>query len=337
MKDHIKNNAGYLIVVTLFSILFGSYRFSSNMVQLFEDFTYEKFINFGVDKPFVLRTLIGAVLHVVHSIIPISPTALCWLAECGACFMMTVLFCYYLNIFLKDVLLARIFSFTPFLILPYMMLFPRYLPFWYPYDLWSVVFNIAGLILIYQKKWLYFYLTFVLATVNRETSCFLTMTFLLVYFKQMENRKLFFHFAAQLFLWLAVKLAVGHIFANSPGPVFITQIRNNFNFLTNPYFGSLAHNENVAGSVIFEVVFKIAYLVGNFGFVWILVVFHHKYLKNQFLSRAALVLIPFTGAMLIVANIYEYRIFGEMLPFILAPAIVIIANMFRERYVEQPA
>ncbi|MES2388863.1 MAG: hypothetical protein V4543_12750 [Bacteroidota bacterium] len=323
MKEYLKNSIGYFAVVTLFSILFSSYRFFRYLS--WDYLGVNNFIDFKVEKPFVYRTLISSILHFVHGVVPIKPSVLFWFSEFAACFIMAAMFGYYLYFFLKDVLLARIFSFSIFLVLPYIMLLPRYQPLWYPYDMWSVTFNILGLIFLYKRQWLPFYITFILATFNRETACFLTMVYLLVNYRQESNKNMALHFVAQLGLWFGIKIFLSYVFADVPGPVFQHQYMSNIKFFTDPYY------EHRIGSKAFEMVFRLAYMVGNFAFVWLLVMFFHKHLNNLFLSRAALVIIPFFSGMLYVSNIFEYRIFGEMIPFILAPAVVILINMIRAR------
>src|SRR5467141_3903723 len=46
---------------------------------------------------------------------------------------------------------------------------------YYPYDVPSVVFFTLGLILIHDRNWVWFYPLFGIATLNRETSIFLTV------------------------------------------------------------------------------------------------------------------------------------------------------------------
>jgi hypothetical protein len=49
--------------------------------------------------------------------------------------------------------------------------------FWLWYDMPSLFLFMLGLLLLYEKKWWLYYPVFILATLNRETSCFLTLIY----------------------------------------------------------------------------------------------------------------------------------------------------------------
>ena len=46
---------------------------------------------------------------------------------------------------------------------------------YYPYDIPSLTFFALGIILFMQKKWLWFYPVFILACLNRESACFISL------------------------------------------------------------------------------------------------------------------------------------------------------------------
>jgi len=82
---------------------------------------------------------------------------------------------------------------------------------------------------------------------------------------------------------------------------------------------------------ISEFIFKIAYIAGNFGFLWVLVFFNEL---DTFLKRTFLIIIPFYLSMLYVANIFEYRIFNEMIPLVLTPALYILVKKIKSSSVK---
>ena len=68
-------------------------------------------------------------------------------------------------------------------VLPFHFLLPQEFPFYYVYDIPSVFFFTLGLLLLYRRNWLLFYPVFLLATFNRESTCFLTVVFLITSFR----------------------------------------------------------------------------------------------------------------------------------------------------------
>ena len=100
---------------------------------------------------------------------------------------------------------------------------------YYPYDIPSLTFFAAGIILFLQKKWILFYPVFILACLNRESACFITMGGFLLTFQIGEskfvdflksNRKVITQVIAQASIWLALRLILSYTFRNNPGEFF---------------------------------------------------------------------------------------------------------------------
>ena len=101
---------------------------------------------------------------------------------------------------------------------------------YYPYDIPSLTFFAAGVILFQQKKWLWFYPVFLLACLNRESACFISLGgFLLTLqigrksnFVEIlkSNRSMLAQVIAQAGIWLALRLILSYAFRNNPGEFF---------------------------------------------------------------------------------------------------------------------
>ena len=84
---------------------------------------------------------------------------------------------------------------------------------YYPYDIPSMTFFAGGVILFLQKKWLWFYLIFILACLNRESACFITLGGFLLALQigkksnlvtiVLSNKRMLTHVLAQAGIWLA--------------------------------------------------------------------------------------------------------------------------------------
>ena len=101
---------------------------------------------------------------------------------------------------------------------------------YYPYDIPSLTFFAAGVILFQQKKWLWFYPVFLLACLNRESACFISLGgFLLTLqigrksnFVEIlkSNKSMLAQVIAQAGIWLALRLILSYAFRNNPGEFF---------------------------------------------------------------------------------------------------------------------
>ena len=100
---------------------------------------------------------------------------------------------------------------------------------YYPYDVPSLAFFAGGVILFQQKKWLWFYAVFILACLNRESACFITLGGFLLTLQIGEskfvdllksNRMMISQVIAQACIWLALRLILSYAFRGNPGEFF---------------------------------------------------------------------------------------------------------------------
>jgi len=106
---------------------------------------------------------------------------------------------------------------------------------YHAYDLPTLAFYCWGLVLFLRKRYAAFYLLYFLAGLNRESTCFLTITLLALLFSFPErehgitdllrdtwraNNTLFLHCASQTLLWFANMLALQYAFRHNPGSFY---------------------------------------------------------------------------------------------------------------------
>jgi hypothetical protein len=87
----------------------------------------------------------------------------------------------------------------------------------YIYDPATLFLFPMALILIVKKKYLLFYLVFILATCNRETSILLAGLFFLYNLKRMPKSRLVGHACGQAIIWFSIKMLLVNIFRSNPG------------------------------------------------------------------------------------------------------------------------
>lgn len=77
----------------------------------------------------------------------------------------------------------------------------------------------ASLLFIMRRNLLLYYIAFLLASLNKETSLLLIGVFLAKEYKSMNTRTLLIHIVAQLLIWGIVKAGIMFIFKDNPGTV----------------------------------------------------------------------------------------------------------------------
>jgi hypothetical protein len=173
----------------------------------------------------------------------------------------------------------------------------REYPFWYAWDMASVAVFAWGLVFLRSGAWAAYYPLFVLGTFNRETTCFLTFSFLFTRFGSMPRTKLALHCGAQLLLWLAVKWWLRELFRRQPGDVYQSVWRENAESLADPAMWRW-------------------YLMA-FGGLWLVLPFVWHRIADRWL-RAVVFIVPLFALGMFFAGVWsELRIWGELVPVVL--------------------
>lgn len=155
-----------------------------------------------------------------------------------------------------------------------------------------------------RKKWLLFYPVFILGTLNRETTCFLGVIYLVTAFGREKPGKIVLHVLVLAAIWLTIKGCLSRIFAQNPGSLFLFLLVDNFQYLSRP------------GNVLS--------VLSSFGFLWILVLLCFRRIFDRFIRRSQVVALPFFVGMLLVGALVEIRVFGELIPLVLAAVLLIL-------------
>ncbi len=177
---------------------------------------------------------------------------------------------------------------------------------YYPYDLPAIGLFTLGALCLRRRWWLLYYAVFVTATLNRETSCFLTFLLLFTHWGQCRRITLTAHVAAQFVLWVALKAWLSWTFEyNAGAPLFEVKWRDNIEFLANV----LALKPQALQCVM---AFALAWLAAPL--VW-------RPLP-LFDRRALWTAVPFLAGMAVVGNLGEVRIYHELVPLVTTAGVV---------------
>jgi hypothetical protein len=186
----------------------------------------------------------------------------------------------------------------------------------YPSDLPAIVFFAVGLALLLQKQWSLFYPLFIVATFNRETTCFLTLAYLFASLGRERLTTIAKHVGAQALLWATVKLILVDIYgANTVRAyslhfdLFRDRIADNVSYLHEPQAVPL---------------FAIASM---FAFLWIPVFALRRYIQHPFIARAIWIIPVYVGSMFYVGELPELRIYGELIPLVTTATLLVATNI----------
>ncbi len=243
---------------------------------------------------------------------PYNPTALkarYWWTELIALVGLGIVFRRFLSLFIAGYGLTSIFALALYAILPFNYRLQDY----YPYDIPSVLFFCAGLILVYQRRWALFYPLFALATLNRETSIFLTLATVLVWYDGQRWPRTLALAVTQCAVWLAIKWFLFEVYRGNPSigyGLFQSQLKMN------------------AALVIYQPATALTALA-TWAYLWIPVTLGFGRIVHHKLRRTLLIVPCVVVMMLFVGVINETRIYGELLPVVLAGAAVVFIDYLR--------
>ena len=111
---------------------------------------------------------------------------------------------------------------------------------YYPYDIPSLTFFALGIILFMRKKWLWFYPVFILACLNRESACFISLGGFILNFNFSSrkikeiiflNKQIVVQSIIQFMIWSSSRVVLSYLCRNNPGD-FFEQPHSMIDFLT---------------------------------------------------------------------------------------------------------
>lgn len=312
----ITSDLTYILMLIVFSLLVVCYGSILNG----HFFNPDLYLSHGYNKPFVTRALPVWLMKFFYRGLDYNYLIIFRFMDVFALSLAGWFFYRYVNIFLRNETLSKISSFLIYLIIPFNMLLPRYIPVWYPYDSLGLMFFIMGLYFLRINNLFAFYLILMIGTFNRETTIVLIGVFAFVHWGVIDKLKITAHVAAQLVLWFGIKVLLSQYFSASGGALFISALDSNLHFLSAMEYYNLKLGD-------FERIFRYVFLFSNFGFIYLIVIAYWSKLDDQFLRRSTLAFLPFFIVIIFVGNIFELRLYGELLPFVLMPAIYIVAKL----------
>ena len=298
----------FIIAAILVSYHFTDLRF--RMTREFKLATAWSLLNHSAATPWQYRILIPWLVHFFSEASLLTTTRLFRLFELFSVFFLVVAFRYYLSLFFSSKTISSLLSFALFYVLPFNFLLDPTFKLWYPWDMSSMLFFTLGLILLYKKNWVAYYPLFVVATLNRETTVFLTFIYLFTAIGKSRPKSIVLHCVSQAIIWVAIKYSLFQLYSYSYGHgLWEGQVPRNIQVLT-----SLKYYP---------------YLFSNIGFLWIPALFYFRLIRDDFVKRSLLVVFPFVAVIAYTSNIDELRGYQELIPVILIAFLLIMRELLK--------
>ena len=192
----------------------------------------------------------------------------------------------------------------------------------YCYDIPSLTFYVIGLIFFLKRSWIWFYLTFILANLNRESACFISITGFMLQLELSINPKLFLHLnkyliihiITQAILWIIIRILLCWTYRENPG-LFFEEPHSMSVFLSGIWDGE-SHwaMENAA------------WYLTLFAGIWLSPILFFNYL-GYYGKRLFIVGLIYLISLYFRSNMMETRVYNE-LNVIISLCVIISMNNF---------
>jgi hypothetical protein len=304
----------FFLLSLIFSFSFTQLRFA--LINECKHATLIDLMNGNACIPFQYRCLVPSIVYLISEKLGfnyINTISFYKFFEFISIFSLVLAYRHYLTFLFNSKTTIYFFTFSLFVPLTYTFLVQSYC--FYPADIPSILFFTLGLISLYKKNWISYYLIFTVGTFNRETTCFLTMIYILVFFGKEKFRDLTIHVLLQILIWISIKILLYHLFiANFGDGVFEkTHLLDNIayveQFKNYPFLFS--------GAVLF---------------VWLPTLACSSLIKNEFTRKSIWVSIPFVIGMILVGVVDELRIYGELIPVLYPGFLLILKEVFTKEF-----
>ena len=187
---------------------------------------------------------------------------------------------------------------------------------YHAYDIPTLTFYCVALSLYINKRYNLFYCVYLLATFNRESTCFITITILLIHFKFDNIRSLKFiirknlfllkHLFIQSLLWTSIIIIIRHMVSENPGIIY-----------EKPYSAINFFNDILEGNASWPFLNNDHFLSNPrsfftlFAFIWILIPVLWSEIPLH-IKKLLLVIPVYLVPLYFYANIMETRVYHEL-------------------------
>lgn len=331
-----KSSLLYLTVSLLLALSFTYFYFL--YTNEYPQGSFERMSNFEADKVFQTRLLITTIANALEPFLPALRFAFQWILPYPVGFevllqLLNVLFLtllLWIMPFLLNCLKCRVNKWICLLVMVpitwnYLMIngYVDGAGLYYPYDVPSMTFFAGGTLLFLQKKWRWFYPVFILACLNRESACFITLGGFLLTLQIAKkstletfiksNKEMLAQVIAQAGIWLALRLILSYTFRDNPGE-FFEKPHSMLDFISKIWSGEAHWAMN-----------NPRLFLTLFAGVWIVPLLYWRNL-NQSAKRLGILGLFYLLALVFRSNMMETRVYNELNVIVAICAICVIST-----------
>lgn len=228
-----------------------------------------------------------------------------------------IVFRYYVSqFFVRDVTSSVLCIFL-FYSLVSLFILPRIVPLtyaiWFPWDVPSICLFTICLVLLHRRIWLFYYLLFALAVLTKQTAIFLAVVYLFTSMGHVKSRTVAVHFSLQVAIWLVIVYGQYHVGGGNPFTMGLFGLSN------------LQRNLVFLGRIT-----NLPFLFSVFGYLWIPAVVFLPVIRDSFVRRSMWVTVPYFLTVMLVGDVSELRIYGELAPVVLVAFFHVLKELSRQ-------
>jgi hypothetical protein len=274
--------------------------------------------------PFQYRILMPWLIdHVATWLTLPSPRIVIKLYESLMAFLTALALYAYLSSLCKNAWLALVFALGLFYIYPFLYFIVPWSRAYYASDIASILLFTLGLYFLHGRRFWPYYVVLAVGLFNRETIAFLLLGFAFSQYGQMERRPFAMHIIGQILLIVAIKLWLAYIFRGNPGAGLYSLDDN----LSESGMPATIQSSRLYLNVMQFTKWKSFVNMTSFmGFLWLPLIFLWNRIEDNFVRKIAFIIPCFVAGMFVVGNLYEFRIFGELVPIFLGTLCHIAAS-----------
>lgn len=330
----LRNRTLFFVVTVLVSLLFTKYYFLFTH-EHYEPASSERMADFKADKVFQKRVL---PILLAKGTVLLTGTSLDHALK-GCCVVSCMALLYGFGALLRETGPNSPPGAEFLLLIPVAWNYIALNGIYHSYDIPSLAFFCWGVVLFLRHRYTWFYLLYALASLNRESTCFITIALFalllrapsekLTPFRLGElwkgNRLLFLHCAGQTILWLIVKTSLEYAFRGNPG-TYYEKTFSMLSFLENALAGK-ASWPYIAPDTFFG---NPRCFLTLFMGIWLLIPFLWSFVPGQ--TRKLLwILPPYLLAAALYANLMESRVYHEVNIVLTACIVAGLSGWWRSR------
>ncbi len=304
VKHVVFDNALFIVCSMIASLAYAILRFKLNIE--YSGATWKQLFDLAAPIPFGYRILVPILSKpLVYCGATIQQAYQFW--ETIFCFLLILSMYCALRIYTSK---RRAASFALFFlfVLPLAFLLRFEYPIYYPHDTPAMAAIAIGSYLVLSKRWTLLWLLMIIATLNRESSIIIIGLFVVSHFRNMSR----YHYRALA----AVVVAYG----TTRCAVYLITLNN-----PKPYGGSMAFHM-LDGS--WRIINNLSWLTGNgltllstMAFLPVAPVILRQYIPQE-MRHWHLIAFAYLSMLAFIGNLYEPRIFGEILVVLFIPSVL---------------